>query len=99
MLIWILAIALALAIGGILLIWLGPLAARWIILVSSWIAELPIAWAILLCILFPPILLVLLVAMGFHQLGVSKRILDATEPKTIRNEKERAAKGYDQRPN
>lgn len=91
MLIWSISISLAL----LLLIWLAPLFLRWTILLSSWIAELPIAWMILLFILFPPALFVFLAGIGFHQLGLSKKILAATDRKATHNVKNRKALGYD----
>lgn len=89
MLIW----SIAISIGLLLLIWLAPLLLRWTILISSWIAELPIAWMILLFILFPPALLFFLAGIGFHQLGLSKKILDATDRKAARDAKNRKALG------
>lgn len=91
MLIWSVGISIAL----LLLIWLGPLLLRWTILLSSWISELPVAPMVLLFILFPPALLLFLAGIGLHQLGLTHRILDATDRKTTRNVKNRKALGYD----
>jgi|GEM_PF-4181392 len=91
MLLW----SIALSIGLLLLVWLVPKALRWTIILSSLIAELPIAWMVLLFIVFPPTFLMFLFAMGIHQLGLSEKILNYTDPKNSSNDKDRILKGYD----
>jgi hypothetical protein len=86
---------IAASIGLMLFFWLLPKAVRWSILLSSWIAELPTGWMILLFIVFPPVFLVFLFAMGIHQLGLSEKILTYTAPKNSANDADRILKGYE----
>jgi len=77
-----------------LVVWLAPKALRWAILFSSWVSELPLPWMLLLFIVFPPAFFVFLFSMGLHQLGLSKRILDLTDPSLTDAQKSRVEKGY-----
>ena len=81
-------------IALVLVVWLAPKALRWAILFSSWVSELPVPWMLLLFVIFPPAFFVFLFAMGLHQLGLSKNILNLTDPNLTDTQKERVEKGY-----